>query len=126
MNGKPVVEADPALDHASNLLYMLSGERPSRFDAWAFERELILYLEHDMNASTFTVRVVASTLADIIAASTAGLAALKGPLHGGANEAAMGMLLEIGTAARAEGYLQDALSPQEEGDGLRTPHLQEG
>jgi citrate synthase len=110
VSGMPVVEPDPVLDHASNLLYMLSGKRPDKFDAWAFERELILYLEHDMNASTFTVRVVASTLADISAASTAGLAALKGPLHGGANEAAMEMLLEIGTADRAESYLQDALA----------------
>src|SRR5271169_6149801 len=71
---------------------------------------LILYLEHDLNASAFTVRVVASTLADIYSACTAGLAALKGPLHGGANEAAMAMLLEVGSADRAESYVQDALS----------------
>jgi len=110
VRGMPVVEPDPALDHAANLLYMLRGERPSKFDAWAFERELILYLEHDLNASTFVVRVVASTLADVSAASTAGIAALKGPLHGGANEAAMGMLLEIGSADRAEAYVKDALA----------------
>ncbi len=79
VNGMPVVEPDPALDHASNLLYMLSGERPGRFDAWAFERELILYLEHDMNASTFTVRVVASTLADIIRGLDGGTCRAEGP-----------------------------------------------
>lgn len=98
------------LSQAANLLYMLSGNVPSSFDAWAFERELILYLEHDLNASTFTVRVVASTLADVYAASTAGLAALKGPLHGGANEAAMQMLLEVGSPENATTYLQDALA----------------
>jgi len=110
VRGMPVIEPDPGLNFASNLLYMLSGKRPDKFDSWAFERELILYLEHDVNASTFTVRIVASTLADIYAASTAGLAALKGPLHGGANEAAMAMLLEIGSADRAERYVQEALS----------------
>jgi citrate synthase len=110
VRGMPAIAPDPGLDQAGNLLYMLSGERPARFDSWAFERELILYLEHDLNASTFTVRVVASTLADVYAASTAGLAALKGPLHGGANEAAMQMLLEIGSPEKAEGYVRDALS----------------
>ncbi len=108
--GLPTVEPDPLLGHAANLLYMISGSRPEKFDAWAFERELILYLEHDMNASTFTVRVVASTLADIYAASTAGLASLKGPLHGGANEGAMEMLLEIGSPDRAVPYVKEALS----------------
>jgi len=110
VRGMPAIEPDPGLDQAGNLLYMLSGKRPGKFDSWAFERELILYLEHDLNASTFTVRVVASTLADIYAASTAGLAALKGPLHGGANEAAMQMLLEVGSPERAQEYVRDALS----------------
>lgn len=98
------------LGWAGNLLYMLTGNVPSRFDTWAFERELIVYLEHDLNASTFTVRVVASTLADVYSAVTAGLASLKGPLHGGANEAAMEMLLEIGTPERSAAYIQERLS----------------
>jgi len=110
VKGLPTIEPEDDMDHASNLLHMLTSKRPTKFDAWVFERILILYLEHDMNASTFTVRVVASTLADIYAASTAGLAALKGPLHGGANEAAMAMLLEVGTADKAAAYVREALS----------------
>jgi citrate synthase len=109
LRGMEVVEPRKDLGQAANLLYMLGGKVPSTFDSWAFERELILYLEHDVNASTFTVRVVASTLADVYAASTAGLAALKGPLHGGANEAAMQMLLEVGTPENAGKYIQDGL-----------------
>jgi citrate synthase len=108
--GLEVVEPNEDLNAAANLLYMITGKVPNAFDSWAFERELILYLEHDVNASTFTVRVVASTLADVYAASTAGLAALKGPLHGGANEAAMEMLLEVGDAENAESYVKDSLS----------------
>ena len=108
--GLEVVEPNDDLNAAANLLYMITGKVPNAFDSWAFERELILYLEHDVNASTFTVRVVASTLADVYAASTAGLAALKGPLHGGANEAAMEMLLEVGDAENAESYVKDSLS----------------
>jgi citrate synthase len=107
--GMGVLEPRNDLGQASNLLYMLRGSVPSEIDSWAFERELILYLEHDVNASTFTVRVVASTLADVYAASTAGLAALKGPLHGGANEAAMQMLLEVGTPEKATEYVNDGL-----------------
>jgi len=110
VKGMEVVEPRSDLSHAANLLYMLSGKIPSAFDSWAFERELILYLEHDVNVSTFTVRVVASTLADVYAASTAGLAALKGPLHGGANEAAMEMLLEVGSPDRAAKYVNDGLA----------------
>jgi citrate synthase len=110
VRGMDAVEPRSDLSQAANLLYMLSGTHPGRFDSWAFERELILYLEHDVNASTFTVRVVASTLADIYAASTAGLAALKGPLHGGANEAAMQMLLEVGSPENAAKYVQDRLT----------------
>ncbi|MDG6959308.1 MAG: citrate synthase [Nitrososphaerota archaeon] len=78
---------------ADRLLQMLTPREASEFDRWVFERVLIFYMEHDMNASSFTVRVVASTLADPYAAASAGLASLKGPLHGGANEAAMEMLL---------------------------------
>jgi len=110
VRGMEAVEPRADLSQAANLLYMLSGSAPSSFDSWAFERELILYLEHDLNASTFTVRVVASTLADVYAASTAGLAALKGPLHGGANEAAMQMLLEVGSPENAAKYIQDGLA----------------
>jgi citrate synthase len=113
VNGKEVIEPEEKHNQATNFLYILNGKVPSKLEAWAFERELILYMEHDVNASAFTVRVVASTLADIYAASTAGIAALKGPLHGGANEKAMEMLLAIGSADRAKKYVQDALAKGE-------------
>ncbi len=111
--GMEVAEPDPSLNLSANFLYMLTGKKPNQFEAWAFERMLILYLEHDLNASAFTVRVVASTLADIYSACTAGLAALKGPLHGGANEAAMQMLLKIGSAENARSYVQETLARHE-------------
>jgi citrate synthase len=110
VRGMDVLEPKDDLNPAANLLYMITGKAPAAFDSWAFERELILYLEHDVNASTFTVRVVASTLADVYAASTAGLAALKGPLHGGANEAAMEMLLEVGKPENAEKFVKESLA----------------
>lgn len=93
------------LGFAANLLQMLTGREASDLDRWVFERVLIFYMEHDMNASSFTVRVVASTLADPYAAAAAGLASLKGPLHGGANEAAMEMLLEVKDRARAREFV---------------------
>ena len=110
VRGMDAVEPRDDVNEAENLLHMLTGRRPDSFEVWAFERELILYLEHDLNASTFTVRVVASTLADVYAASTAGIAALKGPLHGGANEASMRMMLEIGSPEGAMPYLKEKLS----------------
>ncbi|HYR03847.1 MAG TPA: citrate/2-methylcitrate synthase [Nitrososphaerales archaeon] len=111
--GMEIAEPDPSLNISANFLFMLTGKKPGDFEAWCFERMLILYLEHDLNASAFTVRVVASTLADIYAACTAGLAALKGPLHGGANEAAMQMLMKIGTAENARTYVQGTLARRE-------------
>ncbi len=103
------VDPDPELDHAANFLYMLSGTRPSETAARALDTSWLLYLEHGLNASTFTTRVVASTLADMHSAITAGISALKGPLHGGANEKAMEMLLEIGTSGNVRSYVDRAL-----------------
>jgi 2-methylcitrate synthase len=108
--GLEPAEPDPSLSLSANYLHMLTGRKPTSFESWSFERMLILYLEHDLNASAFTVRVVASTLADIYSACTAGLAALKGPLHGGANEAAMQMLLKIGSSEEARPYVQRSLA----------------
>jgi citrate synthase len=96
------------LGYAGNLLRMLTDRKPSEYEQWVFERALILYMEHDLNASTFTVRAVASTLADPYAAVCAGLASLKGPLHGGANEAAMEMLLKVGGPESVPQYLDQA------------------
>jgi len=96
------------LRFSDNLLQMLTAKEATEYERRVFERVMILYLEHDLNASSFTVRVVASTLADPYAAASAGLASLKGPLHGGANEAAMEMLLGIRDPARAGEFLEAA------------------
>ncbi|RMH31279.1 MAG: citrate synthase [Planctomycetota bacterium] len=95
IDGKDFIAPDPNLSHAGNLLWMMTGEKPSAEDEKVMDVSLILYAEHDYNASTFTARVIAGTLADMHGAMTGAIAALKGPLHGGANEAAMDMLSEI-------------------------------
>jgi citrate synthase len=105
--GLDPVEPNPKLPHAANFLYMLSGDEPSQEAARAFDIQFILYADHTMNASTFTARVVASTLSDMHSAVTAAVAALKGPLHGGANELAMRMLQEIGEVDRTERYVKE-------------------
>jgi citrate synthase len=105
--GLDLVEPNPKLPHAANFLYMLSGEEPSQEAARAFDVQFILYADHTMNASTFTARVVASTLSDIHSAVVAAIAALKGPLHGGANELAMLMLEDIGSVDRVEAYVKE-------------------
>lgn len=111
--GKDIVEPDRNLGTGENLLFMLTGKRPEKLEAWAFERELILYMEHDLNASAFAVRVIASTLADVYAACTGGIAALRGPLHGGANEAAMDMLLKLGNPDEAAAKIEKMLASGE-------------
>ena len=92
---KPVVEADHSLSHAANFLWMLNGEKPSETATKAFDIALILHADHELNASTFAARVIAATLADIHSAITGAIGALKGPLHGGANEATMRLLYAI-------------------------------
>jgi citrate synthase len=109
----PIVEPDPKLPHAANFLYMLSGEEPEQRAADIFDTLFILYADHTMNASTFTARVVASTLSDMHSAITAAIAALKGPLHGGANELSMRMLMEIGDVDHAESYVTDLFERKE-------------
>src|SRR6204780_93150 len=93
--GKAVVEADKSLSHAANFLWMLNGEKPSATATKTFDVALILHADHELNASTFAARVIAATLSDIHSAITRALGALKGPLHGGANEAVMRMLFAI-------------------------------
>ena len=100
----------PELNIATNFLYMLKGEMPDEFDAHVLDVALILQADHELNASTFTARVVAGTLADMYSAVTAALGALSGPLHGGANTAIMKILLEIGSIDRVESYVKDALA----------------
>jgi citrate synthase len=93
--GKPLVEADPSLSHAGNFLWMLNGEKPSETATRTMDVALILHADHELNASTFAARVIAATLSDIHSAITGAIGALKGPLHGGANEAVMRMLFVI-------------------------------
>ncbi len=109
-NGEEPVPPDPDLGHAGDFLRMLRDEPPEETAAEALDTSLLLYLEHGFNASTFACRVVASTLADLHAALTAGVAALSGPLHGGANEQAMRMLLEIGDPSGVDDYLDRELA----------------
>jgi citrate synthase len=92
---KPLVQPDPSLSHAGNFLWMLNGEKPSATAEKTFDLALILHAEHELNASTFAARVIAATLSDIHSTITGAIGALKGPLHGGANEAVMHMLIEI-------------------------------
>lgn len=93
--GKEIVAPDPSLSHAGNFLWMLTGEKPSETATRAFDVALILHADHELNASTFAARVIAATLSDIHSAITGAIGALKGPLHGGANENVMRMLFAI-------------------------------
>ncbi len=95
---KPAVDADPSLSHAGNFLWMLNGEKPSETATRAFDIALILHADHELNASTFAARVIAATLSDLHSAITGAIGALKGPLHGGANEATMRLLFAIDAA----------------------------
>jgi citrate synthase len=116
--GKEPVEPRPDLNLASNFLYMLKGETASEREARIFDVCLILHADHELNASTFTGRVIAGTLADMYGAVTGAIAALSGPLHGGANTNAMKMLLEIGSPERAEEWLRDALAKKKKIMGM--------
>lgn len=110
MHGEDAVKPEPGFSHAKNFLYMLSGREPDAYSVHVFDRCLILYAEHGFNASTFSARVTASTLSDLHSAVTSAAATLKGPLHGGANEEAMKMLLEIDAPERARAWINEALA----------------
>jgi citrate synthase len=105
----PIAPRDD-LGYAANFLYMTFGDVPEQEILTAWEASLVLYAEHSFNASTFTARVIASTLSDLYSAVTGAIGALKGPLHGGANEAVMYVMNEIGTADKASAWLKDALA----------------
>ncbi|MFZ0394547.1 MAG: citrate synthase [Terracidiphilus sp.] len=96
--GKEIVPPNRTLSHAGNFLWMLRGEKPSATATRTLDIALILHADHELNASTFAARVIAATLSDIHSAITGALGALKGPLHGGANEAVMRMLYTIDKA----------------------------
>lgn len=117
-NGKDVIAPDKSLSIAENFLYMLRGEKPEEDEARMFDVCLILHADHELNASTFTTRVVSGTLADVYGAVTAGIAALAGPLHGGANTKVMESLLEIGEAENVESWLDQKLANKEKVMGI--------
>lgn len=108
--GQEFVPPRDDLDYSRNFLWMTFGEEPSDLAVDVFRISMILYAEHSFNASTFTARVVTSTLSDLYSAVVAGIGALKGPLHGGANEAVMQLFDEIGSPDRAEAWLDEALA----------------
>jgi len=107
--GHMPIEPDPALSHAANLLYMITGQRPSPGEERVMDIALILHADHGMNASTFSSMVVASTLSDVYFSVGAGIAALNGPLHGGANEQVIRTLDEIGKPGNVKAWVDDAL-----------------
>jgi citrate synthase len=109
-NGQEPIAPDAKLSIAANFLYMLNGKKPHDTLTRVLDAALVLHAEHGMNASTFTARVTAATLADMHAAITAATAALKGPLHGGANEDVMHLLLECGDVDTCEAKVRDRLS----------------
>ncbi|MCH8978996.1 MAG: citrate synthase [Armatimonadetes bacterium] len=108
--GKEPVSPDPGLDTAANFLYMLHGEKADDYTTMVMDASLTLYADHTYNASTFACRVTVATLSDLYSGIVTGIGTLKGPLHGGANEKAMVMLQEIGSAEKAEAWLRDALT----------------
>jgi citrate synthase len=108
--GRAPVAPNPRLSLAGNFLYMLTGKRPTPLATKTFDVALILHADHEFNASTFAARVTAATLSDLHSAITSGIGALKGPLHGGANEQVMRMVEQIRSPARAEGWIRKALA----------------
>jgi 2-methylcitrate synthase/citrate synthase II len=111
--GQDPIDSQDGLPIASEFLRLLNGTVPSKEDTKAFDVSLILYAEHEFNASTFTCRVVCSTLSDLHSALVAGVGALKGALHGGANEKVMDILLSTGGPEKAEKWTMDALAKKE-------------
>lgn len=108
--GKPVVPPDPGRAHADDFLRMLNGETARSAAVAALDTALVLHADHELNASTFAARVTAATLADMHSAVTSAIATLKGPLHGGANEAVLKMLFEIGSLERVDREIRSRLS----------------
>jgi citrate synthase len=109
-NGKPVLEGDPKLRFAANFLYALTGRKPDDVMEHVFDIALILHADHELNASTFAARVTAATLSDIYSSVTSAIGALKGPLHGGANEDVIRMLLDAGSESAALQHIRDMLA----------------
>ena len=109
-NGQEPVSPDSGLSHAANFVYMLTGKKPDATAERALDVALILHADHEFNASTFAARVTVATLTDVHSAITSAIGTLKGPLHGGANQDVMRMLIDIDETERAETYVKEALA----------------
>lgn len=109
-HGQEPIAPKADLTHSQNFMYMLTGEQADDYTIRIFDTSMILYAEHGFNASTFSARVTASTLSDMHSAITAAIGTLKGPLHGGANEEAMHMLLEVGSLENVAPWMADAFA----------------
>jgi citrate synthase len=116
--GQPVIPGDPSLGFAANFLYCLTGKKPDEVMERAFDIALTLHADHELNASTFAARVTAATLSDIYSAATSAIGALKGPLHGGANEDVIKMLLEAGSIDKAVEMVRDKLNNKQKLPGF--------
>jgi len=125
--GQPYVAPVKELNFAQNFLLMLSGKKPDDLESRAFDIALVLHADHEFNASTFAARVTAATLADIYSAVTSAIGALQGPLHGGANEQVMKMLLEIGEVGNTEKVIASRLAEKRKipGFGHRVYHAED-
>jgi citrate synthase len=108
--GLPLIESDPSLDFSANFLYCLSGNRPEPIMEKAFDVAMTLHADHELNASTFAARVTAATLSDIYSSCTSAIGALKGPLHGGANQDVIKWLLELGDEDAAVEAVKNTLA----------------
>lgn len=132
-SGQPLPEIRKDLGEAAHFLWLMNGEEPSEDAVRTLDIAFVLHAEHGFNASTFTARVVASTLSDMYSSVSAAIGALKGPLHGGANEGVIHMLHEIGSLDRVDAWLEDALAQKKKIMGIghrvykvldpRAPHL---
>src|SRR5699024_162546 len=116
--GKDPVAPQENLTYAENFIYMLNGKKGNDVEVEAINKALVLHADHELNASTFTARVCVGTLSDIYSGITAAIGALKGPLHGGANERVMAMLTEIGEEENALPYVKERLANKEKVMGM--------
>lgn len=131
--GKSIVESDSTLGEAANFLYLVDGEKPIQEKEDVMDMCYVLHADHGMNASTFSSRVTIATLSDIYSAITSAIGTLKGPLHGGANEGVIKMLLEIGSLDKVDAFVEDCLTNKKKIMGIghrvyktldpRAPHL---
>lgn len=131
--GKSLLPSDPKLGEAANFLYLIDGEKPSQEKESTMDMCYVLHADHGMNASTFSARVTIATLSDMYSAITSAIGTLKGPLHGGANEGVIKMLMEIGSLDKVDAYVKECLAQKKKIMGIghrvyktldpRAPHL---